>query len=328
MKYIELKPIIDSPEDYDDIEKEIADFFKKEIYLPLIADFNGNPNVLKNSLEDIVGAIQSGSITFNRGKFEGKFSALISRSLKKIGAQWKGGAWHIALSYLPMELRQAISLSEYRFTRKLAVIDKRLADLNVDEAVKNLKLEDMFDTLVWKVDKKFQKNVKNIIVTPELSREERRRIAEEYTESLKLPIKKWIQEEILALRVKMKGKVFAGNRYDGAVKEIVKSYGVSRRKAKFLARQETLLLTGTLKQTRYEIAGINSYKWRCVIGSPKHPVRPRHKALNDMSQLHGKIFYFNDPPIVSEPGQPERRANAGMDYNCRCVSLPLIRFNK
>ena len=56
---------------------------------------------------------------------------------------------------------------------------------------------------------------------------------------------------------------------------IQKSYGVTANKAKFLARQETKLLTTTLKEVRYVDAGVTKYKWKSVTGTAAHPVRPR-----------------------------------------------------
>jgi SPP1 gp7 family putative phage head morphogenesis protein len=74
------------------------------------------------------------------------------------------------------------------------------------------------------------------------------------------------------------------------------------------------------KKEKYTSAGVNKYKWRCVAGSPLHPVRPSHKALN------GKIFSFDDPPITTMPGEPVRRNNPREDYGCRCHAVPIVEF--
>jgi SPP1 gp7 family putative phage head morphogenesis protein len=95
---------------------------------------------------------------------------------------------------------------------------------------------------------------------------------------------------------------------------------VSANKAKFLARQETSLMTTKLKETRYREAGVNEYKWKTVAGSKLHPVRPSHKILE------GRIFRWDDPPITTPPGEAVRRNNPGQDYNCRCFAQPIVRF--
>ncbi len=120
------------------------------------------------------------------------------------------------------------------------------------------------------------------------------------------------------LRMKVQENVLAGNRYEGLVSDITKSFNVTASKAKFLARQETKLMTTKLKEDRYKEAGISEYKWVCVTGSKNHPVRPMHKKNN------GMIFSFDNPPTVDENGS---RKNPGQDYNCRCMAVPIVRFD-
>ena len=92
---------------------------------------------------------------------------------------------------------------------------------------------------------------------------------------------------------------------------------MSQRKAKFLASQETRLLTSKLKEVRYKDVGIDEYIWQTVKGTPEHPVRPMHKKLNGTKQR------FSSPPITNEKGQ---RNNPGEDYRCRCVARPIVKF--
>ncbi len=108
-----------------------------------------------------------------------------------------------------------------------------------------------------------------------------------------------------------------GYRYETLVAEIQKSYGISQRKAKFLARQETSLLMSKFKQVRYQEAGSNEYIWDCVAGSSAHPVRHFH-LLN-----RGKIFRWDTGAPINANGD---RKNPGQDYNCRCFAKPIIRF--
>jgi SPP1 gp7 family putative phage head morphogenesis protein len=99
---------------------------------------------------------------------------------------------------------------------------------------------------------------------------------------------------------------------------IRESFGVTEKKAKFLARQETGLLMAKFKESRYTESGIHQYKWRCSAGSAKHPVRPSHKVLD------GRVFRWDTPPITTAPDEPQRRNNPGEDFNCRCVAIPIV----
>lgn len=105
-------------------------------------------------------------------------------------------------------------------------------------------------------------------------------------------------------------------------KEIAKNiedrFEVSRKRARFIARDQTAKLNGTLTHRRQSAAGITHYFWRDsrderVRGNPsgKYPgAKPSHWARN------GQRFAWASPP---EGGHP------GMDYNCRCTAEPDMR---
>ncbi len=325
METIELEPVKDNPADYDDIEESLAEFFKREIYLPLIAELGLDPDKVFNSMDDLINAIARGRITFDRGRFTGTFTAPVSRELKRLGAKWKSGGWNIYQSKLPIDVQNTVRTSEARFQKAMQRIDQRLAKILPEEVSEKLELTDLFDSTLWKYQKSINKTLKGLTIQANLTPEMRRKIAKDYTDNLKIPIADFTRKETEELRAKIRKETFKGNRYEGLVKTIQDSYGVSARKAKFLARQETNLMLGAFKEARYADADVREYKWRCVTGTAAHPTRKRHKELNDMS-LRGHIFRFDDPPVVTEPGEPQRRANPGLDYNCRCASIPVLRF--
>jgi SPP1 gp7 family putative phage head morphogenesis protein len=329
IKTVVLQPIKESTSDYEEIERKIKALFKTEIYLPILKELGEPSHVLTNSADELLNAIKSGRIQFYRGTFSGRFNASISKELKALGASWerKTGTFKLPQSSLPLEVRHAISASESRFQQKLKAIDLKLAQILPEELADKLKIEKQFSSALWKVDKDFHQSVKNITVTPRLTQEQRDRIAAEWQNNMKLWIKDWTQKEIAELRSNMQKSVFAGNRYQSAVKTIQDSYGVSSSKAKFLARQETGLLMAKFKQTRYEKIGVMEYKWEAVTGTKAHPVRPRHKALADASK-RGTIYRWDDPPNTAEPGEAARHNNPGEDYNCRCSARPIIRFKE
>ena len=162
-----------------------------------------------------------------------------------------------------------------------------------------------------------QNFLEQLVLQPKMNPEQVTKIAKEYSRNMELYIKDWTEENIIKLREMIMQKTLAGQRYEGIVSSIQETYQVSQSKAKFLARQETNLLATKLKETRYLDAGVDAYKWSCVKGSAKHPVRPMHKKLD------GKEFSWNNPPIVDDKGN---RKNPGEDYNCRCIAIPIVRF--
>ena len=329
-KILELKPIFDSSEDFEEIEKKIRAIFREEIYLPLVK-FLGEPaNILQNSIDDLLKALHSGQVTYYRGHFSGKFSALVSKELKQLGAKWarKTGTFYAPLSTLPQEVKNAIYAGERRFQDRLDRIDERLRQVLPEEISDKVDVKKHFDAALWKTEQKFRDSVKKITLIPEISPRVRGQIAKDWQEDLRRNIKGFTAEETKGLRKKIREMVFSrGNRYESVIDEIQKSYEVSLGKARFWARQETKLAMTTYKEARFQEAGVKWYKWKAVAGTPAHPTRPWHRDLD------GKIFRFDDPPNTARPakyGKAEapRYNNPGQDFNCRCFAIPVVRFEK
>ncbi len=328
---IELKPIKESTEDYEAIERTIKALFRKEIFIPIMKLLGGSRDKLMNARGDkLLDAIKYGRIQFYRGTFSGRFNAQISKELKALGAQWdrKTGTWKLSQSSLPIEVQSAIKASESHFQTKIESIDHALAQILPEEIADRLKVSAHFDSTLWKVDKAFHKSVEGLTITPTLTKEQRKTIADEWQNNMKLEIQDWTKKQIVELRKNMKDSVFAGNRYETAVKTIEKSYDVSANKAKFLARQETGLLMAKFKEVRYKAAGIKKYKWRCVTGTALHPVRDTHKVCDN------KIFSWDNPNELGKDGvvkaggvkKPGDNLNPTEDYNCRCTAVPIVEF--
>lgn len=81
---------------------------------------------------------------------------------------------------------------------------------------------------------------------------------------------------------------------------------MSRRRAKFVAVDQTGSLFGQMTAQRHQNMGVNRFRWRT---SKDEKVRDSHKRLED------KIFSYDDPPDVGLPGE---------DFHCRCIGLPIF----
>lgn len=333
MKIVLLKPIKETTEDYDRLEAKLIDWFRREIYIPMMRELGEPTKRLENALPSpLVRAVRDGRITFSRGSFKGRFDSEISKELRSLGASWdrKTRTYKIPASSLPPEVATAISASEAWFLTRLGTIDRKLAQILPEELAEKLFVSKIFDSSLWKVDEEFHKTVRNLTVAPELTPERRKIIADEWQTNMRLWIKDFTEKEIKTLRGNLQESVFAGNRYESAVKTIQKSYGVSQSKAKFLARQETALLMAKFKEIRYVEAGVDEYKWGCV--KMPHDKTPGEHVRGNVRYSHGMldgtIQRWDSPPITSNPGETVRRNNPQQDYNCRCFALPIVRFKK
>ncbi len=322
MRTVILKPIKESTKDYEKIERIILKAFVDVLFSPILRELALPKKTLQNSQEELYKAISAGKITFHRGEFSGEFNAKITSELRAMGAKWDRarGVFRLNISEVPYAMRQAINDSGNAFAKKLATVDKRLAQVDPQEIANQVKVSEIFDRTLWSVGQDITKTLQKITVPPQISAETRKKIADEYQNNLEKDIKKWTDKQVIQLRKHVQKVILSGNRYETLVSGIQDVYGVTERKARFLARQETGLLMAKFKESRYTQAGVHEYIWGCVAGSKNHPVRPAHKALQ------GTRHRWDHPPVTTAPGEADRRNNPGEDYNCRCFARPIVSF--
>jgi len=322
-----LKPILPDEFEADKIEEYLKKFLKTEFYAPLMSLLGKQKEKIENAPKDLIKAIQSGQVYYDRGKFKGKFNATLSQEFRRIGAKWdrSSGGWAIPQSNLSYEIRSAISLAKNKYLTVAKTMQDFLKDFKPEEIAQRIDVTKFFDQTTIRVNKRLEDRSNGLVVGADLTPERRKDILREYTKNFQLSINDFLNKEIVDLRKKVESSTFAGVRYDVLAKDIKKSYGVSVNKAAFLARQETRLLQTTYEQSQYKQAGINEYIWRCV-HNPKD-TSPKQHTPGNVRYYHGlndgKTFSWDDPPIVDAQG---RRENPGRDYNCRCVAIPIVKF--
>lgn len=338
IKEIELKPIEESQGDYDRLQDRIRKFFMEVIYYPLIKELGLSKKVIKNAAHPnpLMDALYKGRVTYSAGAFRGQFSAGITKELKYLGAVFdrKTSSFKLPEEKIPTQIKQLIASSDRHFQERMKKIDEKLAKLIPEDLAKEFHCADLFDRSLYEADESFRKNVKNITVSPTLTPEQRKKIATEWQDNLRLSIQGWTDDQIKDLRAKIYEQVTSGGRRESLISPILKvtrtiqeSHEQALNKAKFLAHQESRLMMATFKQVRYEQAGSKSYKWRCV--HRPHDMDPKHHTLGNVRYSHGlldgKEFLWSDPPVTTNPGQPVRRNHPGQDYRCRCFPRAIIR---
>lgn len=322
MPFKTIKPVRTKESDYDKIEARLRKHFKEKIYQPLmdiISKGSGKNIKLKNSLSPLEDAIATGRLIYHRGYFKGRTSARVTSELRDLGATWERSkkAWRLPINKAPNFIKQAVAVSEKRLEETVKSLDQKIAQILPEEISDSVSFSDLIDTSIHDMDRDLKKSLKDISIVPEFTKEQLERISTDYTQNMQKWIRDWTAEEIVKLREAVQKQTLTGVRYDSLAKTIEASYGVSKSKAKFLARQETHLYMVAIKKERYLDAGVSKYKWQTVVGSSKHPVRPMHKRLD------GKIFDWNNPPITDEKGN---RNHPGQDYNC-IVGDTVVEFN-
>lgn len=95
----------------------------------------------------------------------------------------------------------------------------------------------------------------------------------------------------------------------------------TKKKARFIARNETGNLNAVIQKTMMEGAGFTMYEW---VAMPDGITRDAHRNMS------GKICRCDDPTVYSDDGgKTWKKRTAGMfvgvpgqDYNCRCTAVP------
>ncbi len=95
-------------------------------------------------------------------------------------------------------------------------------------------------------------------------------------------------------------------------------FDISRKHARFIARDQVAKLNGDLTQMRQTEAGVKAYIWR---DSRDERVRGNPAGLYPNAKishwdLNGERFLWSKPPACGHPGH---------DYNCRCTAEPDLR---
>lgn len=316
-----LKPANLPPDQYEIIEKEINKFWEKILYIPLLRIINDSIGAfsVQNSINVVKDAILRGRIQYNEGNFSGNFNASITKELKKMGAKYdkKTGNYNIRVTNLPLTIQTAIGTAQHTFEKAHNDAIKHLDTITpeyIQLELEGLDFETQYQNVLKDLDKKVIDSLKAITIEPKMNPGMLDKIAEDYSDNLKLYIKGWTEENVLSLREKVYKNTFTGYRAENLVQEIQKNYNTSEHKAKFLAKQETNLLSATFRKERFQGAGVNEYKWR-IRG---FRTRPDHKRLD------GKVFSWDSPPITNT--KTGERNHPQQDYNCFCTAIPIARF--
>lgn len=94
--------------------------------------------------------------------------------------------------------------------------------------------------------------------------------------------------------------------------------GVTRRRAEFIALDQTRKVTSQLNAERVVKAGAKKFKW-IHSGGGAHP-RELHKY-----GLNGQIFEYANLPIIDE--RTGERGLPGQLPNCKCIAQPIVEFD-
>ncbi|EKT4497371.1 minor capsid protein [Pseudomonas putida] len=100
-------------------------------------------------------------------------------------------------------------------------------------------------------------------------------------------------------------------------KALQEQFGVTQRRAKMIARDQTSKIQGELAEKQQKGAGFEYFQW---IDSDDQRVRHRHHEIANKVTAYGKGIYRWDDLPLSDKGVPIK---PGSDYSCRCIARPV-----
>jgi uncharacterized protein with gpF-like domain len=99
---------------------------------------------------------------------------------------------------------------------------------------------------------------------------------------------------------------------------------ISRRRAAFVARDQTAKVTAALSQERSRHAGAKKYIWRTaedqrVVGDPGGLYPKASKGHGNHYKRNGRVYFFDRPFADGLPGDA---------YGCRCYAEPVLQVDE
>ena len=100
-------------------------------------------------------------------------------------------------------------------------------------------------------------------------------------------------------------------------RQIESEYGITQRRARFIARDQASKVTGELTKQRQIDAGYEYFQW---MDSDDERVRHSHRKIAQADVGFGPGIYRWDRLPTNERGE---RIQPGSDYQCRCYGKPV-----
>ena len=304
------------------VEKEIVAFFWEVIFKPIIEildEVGISTKKLNTKTTAIEEALRTRKVWYSDGVFSGEFNAAISRELRALGATIETGerAFRIQPNKVPFELRTLIAESQNALAQATSRIVQTLGAMapNIAKASPGLGLDPIAQKMHDDVTQQLKKalDAKDLGVEVDVSGEIGDGLTKGYQENLSKYVTDFASTEVQRLRKVVQAHVLDGVRPNTLAKIIEKEFGVSKRKASFLADQETSLFLSKLRETQARSVGSRRYVWATAGDSA---------VRHDHARLEGQVFFWDLPPITNLA--TGARNNPGEDYGCRCRARAIM----
>jgi SPP1 gp7 family putative phage head morphogenesis protein len=313
-------------EDFFAVEESLRESFRTFLFEPLGAILKRETTQADELFNDgeahnpeLVRALREGTIQYRDGVFSGDFEAATSGPLRDLGAEFdvRSGVFRLPDWAVPAWVKAEAATARARAERISEALKNQLhktkEKLDAGQLPAPISLEAAADA-VGKIEEGFAQAAEAVGISKKIEAGARRRIERHYAEDVRPYVTEATAKYIDKLHRIVDDNAAAGFRYDHLVDDIKRVYGVSQRKAKFLARQETSLFMSGYRRERFESAGVVRYVW---LTSKDARVRCGHR------ELEGRVFFYSSK-APAEYMSSKKPCNPGEDFNCRCRDKAIL----
>lgn len=318
------------------LEKKLADYVYQSVFKPLLDIVEESDTELLNAEGDekiklILQALKQGKISYDGTYFKsvtGKFGVRLAKEFQSIGAVLKNGGYKLPnkIGDPILELIKTTAIAEQEKIKKKAekIKTKLIEQTEFSQVDCDKEVSELLGNFMFNLQESLFDDVFKIGIKKQLSALEMQQITQEYVKNIQTYSKKLLHDSNYKMRTIIVDELLKENLTVEALKNIIQErYGVAERHAKFIARQESHMAREKITKNSAKSLGFNHYVWQTV---GDYRVRPMGGSASYMGDNHkrldGKIFSFDDPPIVDRI--KGRKCNPGEDFGCRCTARVII----
>ena len=256
-------------------------------------------------------ALLENKIVYRNGLFTGSFNGRIREELKQLKATYNKSANAYYLANIPKDIQELIKDKESKRQNVVLAIVSSFPAIQdfVQKKLEKVDYEQSYKDLHSELLKKMNYNVDSTFTTDSSP------FIEKYTNSTKLNIKGFADEEMIKLRDNIVNTIKSGGRQQ-EIKDILnKNYNLNINRVERIAKQEFNLATKFYQYDFMESTGNDLFYWVHIHRNDK-TARPEHVAFAEASD-NGKLYSYKNLPINPKTNKPDA---PGILPNCHCLA--------
>jgi hypothetical protein len=326
------------PHYYLGVEEALRDSFADFVFRPLekiLAEGTTQASGIFASSgpvpsRELLAALRRGTVQYAADVVTGTFDSKLVNALRALGAEPTtfGGAiaFRLPAWAAPGWFRAEAAAAQSRAENIHKALERELDRMRERLEGGQMPLPLPAYEVVEAIEDGFESAASIIGITKRIPAGARAAMEERYAEQVRPYVAKATREYIDGAHKAITDNAARGYRFETIVGDIHHFVGISERKARFLARQETSMFMAGYRQERFTAAGVIDYKW-----STSHDIRVRPYAdekklrkYGDHRILDGQVFtYANKAP--AQYMSFKKPCNPGEDAGCRCLDFGILR---